>query len=66
MMSSMDMSVEEYLAMNAFSLLVWTRWLQDPSHSKLRETYLSLSIGLGKAKYSDLADWYFRVNGNMH
>ncbi len=25
-----------------------------------------LSIGLGKAKYSDLSDWYFRVNDYTH
>ncbi len=63
-MFSMDTSVEDYLEMSVLGLLVWTQQLQDPSHREAWETYLSLSIGLGKATYSDPADWYFRVNCN--
>ncbi len=62
----MDTSVEENLEMGALGLLVWTRWLQDPSYREIQETHLSLSIVLGRVIYSDLADWYFSVNGNMH
>ncbi len=29
LMLTMDISVEEYLKMGAFVLLVWTQWLQD-------------------------------------
>jgi hypothetical protein len=64
-MLSMDTSVEEYFKMGVLGLFVWTQWLQQPSHREVQETYLSLSIRLGKSKYSDLVDWYFRVNGNM-
>jgi hypothetical protein len=66
LMLSMDTSAEEYLEMGTLGLLVWTRQLQDPWYREVRETYLFSSIGIRNVKYSDLADWNFRVNGNTH
>jgi hypothetical protein len=44
----MDIVVERFLEIGASDLLVLTRGLQDLSYTDVRETYSSLSIGLGQ------------------
>ncbi len=48
MLLSMDIMVETFLEISVSDLLVLTQRLQDPLYLELWETYLSLSIGLGK------------------
>ncbi len=48
MLLSMDVVVETYLEIGTSDSLVSTCHLQDPLYMEVWETYLSLSIGLGK------------------
>ncbi len=48
---SMDIVVETFLEIGVSDLLVLTWHLQDPLYLELWETYLSLSIGLGKQNF---------------
>ncbi len=48
---SMDIVVETFLEIGVSDLLVSTQCLQDPLYMEVRETYLSLSIGLGKQNF---------------
>ncbi len=48
---SMDIGVETFLEIGVSDLLVLTQHLQDLLHMEVWETYLSLSIGLGKQNF---------------
>ena len=47
----MDIMVETFLEIGVSDLLVSTQCLQDPLYMEASETYLSLSIGLGKQNF---------------